>query len=167
MLKLKLRFPFALPSGVPLLLAVPLCAALVFQAVAGNELVLPLAGPVRGKPFANPAEVQPDPVTSARPILARNMFAPAAAPAKAGDAGQGPLGAYSIVGSIEIGRTPFAIVQAPGLRILQVRTGARFGGWRIRSIARDEVRLARGAERLSVRFGPTGPVAISAPQERE
>ena len=171
MSKLKLRSPFAPPpldrsSGLPLLLVVLLCAALAFQALAGNELELPLAGPVRGKPAANPAEVRPGPVGGAGPILARDMFAPAAAPAKEGDAGQGPLGGYSVVGSIEIGRTPFAIVQAPGPRILRARTGAALGEWRIGSIARDEVQLSRGSERLIVRFGPTGPIAVPATQGR-
>ncbi len=172
MSKLKLRSPFALPpldksSSLPLLLAVLLCAVLVFQALASNELQLPLAGPVRGKSTAKATEVRPAPATGAGPILARDMFAPSAAPTKEGDAGQGPLGGYSVVGSIEIGRTLFAIVQAPGLRTLHARTGAALGEWKIRSIARDEVQLSRGSERLIVRFGPTGPIAVPATQGRE
>lgn len=171
MSKLKPRFPFAPPpvdrsSALPLLLAALLGAALAFQLGAGNEPELPPVGPVRARPPSDAASIRPGPVAGAAPILARGMFTAAPPPASAADTGQGTLGAYAVVGSVEIGRDAYAIVQAPGPRILRAAAGAPVGEWTIRSVARDEVRLSRGAERLIVRFGPTGPVAALATQGR-
>ncbi|TGX48707.1 hypothetical protein E5A73_20595 [Sphingomonas gei] len=165
---MKLRSRFALPpldrsSMLPLALAALLCAAVAFQALIGSALDLPAVGPVRG---ASPARLVADrpPVAIAVPATnVRSIFTPILSPPKEAAAGsQAPLGGYSVLGVIQIGRATFAVVRGPGERTLRAGPGQRIGEWRVHRVTRDEVRLVRGGERMTVRFGPSGPVTTAA-----
>ncbi len=137
-------------------------AALAFQGLLGNDLDLPLPGPVRGPSGAVQPADRPRPATGGPAVLARSMFAPVAGPASEAGSGQGPLGAYAVVGSIQVGRTAYAVVRAQDSSTFRAKPGGKVGEWRIQAVTRDEVRLSRGGERLTVRFGPSGPFTVTA-----
>lgn len=143
---------------LPLALAVLLCAALAFQALAGGDIDLPPGGAVRGATPAGLAATQPPPVIPDPAIAARSMFTPIFTAPKDAAAPQSPLGAYAVVGAITVGRATFAVAQGPGGRTFRVGPGQRIGDWRVRGVTRDEVRLSRGGEQISIRFDPSGPV---------
>lgn len=147
----------------PLALALLLGAALAFQALAGDELDLPLAGPVRGGAAADDrAAIQP-PVAVVDPGIARrSMFMPVFVEPKEAATAQGPLGGYSVVGVVQVGAAIYAIVQGPGEQTFRAVPGQRVGDWQLRSVTRDQVALSRGSERMQVRFGPGGPVTTAA-----
>jgi hypothetical protein len=148
---------------LPLALALLLGAALAFQLLAGNEIDLPMAGPVRGgAPVDGRVAIQP-PVALVDPGIARRaMFMPVLAEPKEAAAGQGQLGGYAVVGVVQVNAAIYAIVQGPGERTFRAAPGQRLGGWQLRSVTRDEVALSRGGERMQVRFGPGGPVTTAS-----
>jgi len=148
---------------LPLALALLLGAALAFQAFAGDELDLPLAGAVRsGAPAEARAAIQPPPALVDPGISRRSMFMPVFAEPKEAGAVQGQLGGYSVVGVVQVGAAIHAIVQGPGERTLRAAPGQRIGDWQVRSVTHDQVALSRGGERMQVRFGPGGPVTTAA-----
>jgi hypothetical protein len=164
---LKLRSRFALPpldrsSVLPLVLAALLCAALAFQTLVGGAFDLPVAGPVRGGAPAGLAATRPSPMVVDPAIGARSMFTPILVPPKESAEAQTPLGSYAVVGAIRIGRAGYAIAQGPDGRTFRAGPGARIGAWQVRGVSQEEVRLARAGERMTVRFGPSGPVTTAA-----
>lgn len=165
---MRLRFLSALPpldrtSRLPLALTVLLLVSFVFQLLAANNVQLPEAGPVTSGLDRRPLVEDPRPATGGAVIVERSMFAPIAAPDKAGTS---PLGGTIIAGSVQTGRLLFAIVQGPGDRIARVRVGGQVGDWRLRAIRERDVVLIRDQEQITVPFGARGVLPATAAATR-
>jgi hypothetical protein len=147
---------------LPLVLAALLAAALGFQLMAVDDIELPPAGPVTGVRGRVVAASDLEWATGGAVVLARSMFAPramrAADPPAAAAAPEGVM----IVGSVQVGRATFAVVQGPGNRTFTVPIGGRVGAWRLRAVRGTAALLVRGGEKAIVPFGAREPLSTAA-----
>jgi len=125
-----------------------LAAVFVFQLLASSDTELPDAGPMRAG-GGRPALPRLVPATGGTVIAARAPFTPVAQPGGPAN----PLGGTLVVGAIQVGGHPLAVVQRPGGDVAYVRPGGSIADWRLQAVARSEVVLLRGAERVTVPFG--------------
>lgn len=147
------------------MLATALAMALAFQLLAADDIALPVDTVLSGGPAAGVTVSGRPSTPDGRAIIARSVFAPPATPAVASSAPETALGGYVFAGSIQIGQSVLAVVQAPGNRTFPARAGAMIGGWRLQSVSRTGARLSRGRETLTVRFGPSGGIVTSGKKE--
>lgn len=162
---MKLRFlsarrPLDLPpldssAGLPLVLAVLLCASLAFQLLLVDDVDLPPVGPVSAREAGEIENLVPPVAGGGGVVLGRAMFAPSASRPAVGDA-TNALGGVSIAGSLRMGRAVFAVVMSPNNRVAKVPVGGRIGDWRLTAIRQNEALLTRGDEQIIIPFGARG-----------
>lgn len=149
-------------AGLPLVLAVLLCASLAFQLLVVDDVDLPPVGPVSAGGANEIEDPVPPPTGGGSAVLARSMFAPSASQPGAGQA-TNSLGGVMIAGSLRMGRGVFAVVMSPNNRVAKVPIGGRIGDWRLTAIRQNEALLTRGEEQIIVPFGARGTLpAIAA-----
>lgn len=172
---MKLRFlsarrPLDLPpldssAGLPLVLAVVLCASLAFQLVVVDDVDLPPVGPVSAEGAGEIENPVPPPSGGSGAVLARSMFAPTAS-TRTGDQTTNPLGGVTIAGSLRMGRGVFAVVMSPNNRVAKIPVGGRVGDWRLTAIRQNEALLTRGEEQIIVPFGARATLPATAAATR-
>ncbi|WP_211091112.1 hypothetical protein [Sphingomonas sp. S2M10] len=136
-------------SRLPLLLTLPLAAALAFQLAVPADDDLPPAGPLPGGRRAD-GTVLPAPAVPPIGMAARSgLFTPPPPVPAGGTAVAGPV----VLGSIAVRGARAALVQGANGRIARVAPGRMVAGWRLVAIEANAVRLARGTDKAIVPFG--------------
>mgnify|MGYP001555719857 FL=1 len=138
-------------------------AAITLVLAAGLQLALPSG--VRLPPHPRAASsppVQDDAVRVApatyAAIMAHPIFAPDRAPPPAEAEASGNLSGYEVLGTAIAGKTAAAaLVQDSGGEITRVKVGEEIDGWKLLSIAPQELVFDRNGERRSLTVNITAP----------
>ncbi len=171
---MKSRFRFASPSRadgtlLPAALVAVLGAMALVQLVLTDPVDLPATGPIGGG-GAQAALADPGSRGVPAAFASRALFSPAALPGAAGaaQAAADPLGGAAILGLVGIGRARYLVVQQGGAS-RRVAIGGSVAGWRVIGVSDSAALLARGRQRLTRPFGPSGTAAAdtSEPEPSE
>lgn len=136
-------------SRLPLLLTLPLAAALAVQIGVPADDGLPPAGPLRGGRRTDATRLPAPTPPPAAMLVRAGLFTPPP-PAPAGGTGSvGPV----VLGSIAVRGACAALVQGADGRVARVPAGRAIAGWRLVAIEAGAVRLARGNDKAIVPFG--------------
>lgn len=103
-------------------------------------------------------------------LLERPVFSPGRTATGAADqAIQAPLGGAVVAGTVSVKGRSYAVVQRPDGVVVRLAVGARYAGWRLRSLSSTGAVFDQGAQRLSLTFGvaPAQTVTETAENEEE
>ncbi len=166
------QFPLSFPSRVegtylPGVLASLLAIALAIQLVsADREPDLPpvLAIGASRFDFAMPAV---SPVSAARVIFDRPLFAPRQSLATRPSVQTLPLGGASVAGTVTIRGRAFAVVRRANGRVSNIAIGGAVDGWRLIALRPEGAVFVKNNVRHQIAYGATPMVAVEqdAPAE--
>jgi hypothetical protein len=139
-------------------------AAIALVLAAGLQLALPSGVTLPAHPRAPAAapmaseEMRATPAAYAA-IMAHPIFAPDRAPPPAEAEASGNLSGYEVLGTAIEGKTAAAaLVRDSGGEITRVKVGEEIDGWKLLSIAPEELVFDRNGERRSLTVNITAPV---------
>lgn len=169
---MKRLFPSALlpldkTAVLPFVMTWILAAALVAQVFAKD----PVSPAPRGSVLTHTHRIASLPnmplADGEQAILDRSVFSPANTPGGGTSTAGEEDRDFIIVGVVQIGRAAFAVIHAPGGKIIQVPVGGEVSGWRLQSLTDTDAILARGTEKMTVPFGASVPLAHRAVRVEE
>jgi hypothetical protein len=170
---LKLRFPLTRPTRanralIPAVCATALVAMLGLQLALTKGIELPEAGWSGGGVRSQLPNVAGQFVP---PILKQqSIFSPSrTAQAGTGTAVALPLNGAIVAGMVSVRGRSYAVVQQPGGTIVRLPVGARYAGWRLRSLSTYGAVFEQGSTRLPLTFGalPAQPSAETTENEEQ
>jgi len=139
-------------------------AVIALVLAAGLQLALPSSVDLPARPHTRAAAPEPAPMVRVAPvvyaaIMAHPIFAPDRAPPPAEAEASGNLSGYEVLGTAIAGKTAAAaILRDSGGEMTRVKVGEDIDGWKLVSIAPDELVFDRNGERRSLTVDITAPV---------
>jgi hypothetical protein len=139
-------------------------AVIALVLAAGLQLALPSSVDLPARPRAPAATPATAPMVRTAPavyaaIMAHPIFAPDRAPPPAEAEASGNLNGYEVLGTAIAGKTAAAaILRDSGGEMTRVKVGEDIDGWKLVSIASDELIFDRNGERRSLTVDITAPV---------
>jgi hypothetical protein len=138
-------------------------AAIALVLTAGLQLALPSSVELPARPRVRAAAPTSAPITRVAPltyaaIMAHPIFAPDRLPPPAEAEASGNLGGYEVLGTAIAGKTAAAaLLRDSGGEITRVKVGEEIDGWKLLSIAPEELVFDRNGERRSLNVDMTAP----------
>ena len=139
-------------------------AVIALVLAAGLQLALPSSVDLPARPRAPAATPATAPMARVVPvvyaaIMAHPIFAPDRAPPPAEAEASGNLNGYEVLGTAIAGKAAAAaILRDSGGEMTRVKVGEDIDGWKLVSIAPDELVFDRNGERRSLTVDITAPV---------
>lgn len=121
----------------------------------------------------HPRPVVAGPIPAYPGLVDQDIFDPQRKGGAGGAAGGGGSAPVQVMGVVSSGRGTAALMKAPGAATQFVRPGGAIGGWKLISIGRDWVWIAKGDQRRRVPVGAASeppsppPAAPAAPAAQD